>query len=70
MVVSTFFFGVCLIVYAAPAYAYIDPGTGSFVIQMLIAMFVSGAFAVKTFWKQIKLFFAKHFGKSKQGKNE
>ena len=47
-----------------PNYAYIDPGTGSYVIQILIAAFVSVAFAVRIFWKKIKTFFLKIFGKA------
>lgn len=42
-----------------PAYAYIDPGTGSYVIQVAIA-FVAGAFfAVKMFGKRAMAFFKK-----------
>lgn len=36
------------------ALAYIDPGTGSFVIQGIIGAVVGGAFAVKLYWKRIK----------------
>lgn len=42
------------------AYAYIDPGVGSFVFQMLIAGLVGASFLIKIFWKQIKMFFVKH----------
>ncbi len=37
----------------APAHAYIDPGTGSFVIQGIIAAVVGAGFAVKVFWHRI-----------------
>ncbi len=36
-----------------PAAAYIDPGTGSIVLQLLIAGALGAAFAVKRFWKRI-----------------
>ena len=36
------------------AFAYIDPGTGSFVIQGIIGAVVGGAFVLKVFWKRIK----------------
>jgi hypothetical protein len=39
-----------------PAFAYLDPGTGSYMIQMAIAGAFAGAFAVKSFWSQIKTF--------------
>jgi len=35
------------------ALAYVDPGTGSFLIQGIIAAVVGGAFAVKMYWKKI-----------------
>jgi hypothetical protein len=37
--------------------AYIDPGTGSFFIQVMIAFLAGAAFAVKMFWKKIVAFF-------------
>jgi hypothetical protein len=33
--------------------AYIDAGTGSIIIQVVIASLAGGAFAVKIFWKKI-----------------
>lgn len=43
-----------------PAYAYLDPGTGSFVIQVLVAFVVGiGAF-VKIYWKKIAAAFHKN----------
>jgi len=36
--------------------AYIDPGTGSFILQMLIAFFIGALFFFKIFWKKVKLF--------------
>lgn len=38
-------------------HAYIDPGTGSMLIQVLIALFFGALFAIKMFWKRIKIFF-------------
>jgi hypothetical protein len=37
--------------------AYLDPGTGSYMLQMLLALLVGGAFALKVFWKRILAFF-------------
>ena len=39
------------------AYAYIDPGTGSLIFQLIIAAFVGGLFTLKLFWHRIKKFF-------------
>jgi hypothetical protein len=35
-------------------HAYLDPGSGSFLIQLLIAGLVGAAFLVKAYWKKIK----------------
>ena len=48
------------------AYAYLDPGTGSYIFQILIASFVGGLFAIKLFWRQIILFFKKLFSKNQK----
>ncbi|MFH1112757.1 MAG: hypothetical protein V1792_02435 [Pseudomonadota bacterium] len=39
------------------ALAYIDPGAGSYMIQLLAAGAISALFAVKVFWGRIKDFF-------------
>ena len=36
------------------AHAYLDPGTGSFMLQMLIAALVGGTYALKIYWKRIR----------------
>ena len=37
--------------------AYIDPGTGSIILQALVASVVGAAIAVKLFWHRILKFF-------------
>jgi hypothetical protein len=34
-------------------HAYLDPGTGSIIIQVVIAALVGGGILLKTFWKKI-----------------
>ena len=42
-----------------PAYAYLDPGTGSMLVQMLLGG-VAGALVVgKLYWHRIKAFFGR-----------
>jgi len=53
-----------LLVWPHNADAYLDPGTGSYVIQLIIAGFLGGIFALKIFWKQINLFFIKIFSRN------
>lgn len=44
-------------------YAYIDPGTGSYVIQIIIAAALGVLFTIKSFWSRIKSFFINYFSK-------
>jgi hypothetical protein len=37
---------------------YLDPGSGSFILQLVIASLLGGAFIVKSYWKKIKSFFS------------
>ena len=43
-----------LVLLPSPALAYIDPGTGSFVIQGIIAAIVGAGIAIKMYWHRIK----------------
>jgi len=40
-------------------YSYIDLGSGSYIIQLLIAGFVGFSLSVRIFWKKIKTRFSK-----------
>lgn len=46
------------------AYAYLDPGTGSFVLQMLVAGLLGAMLYVKLAWANLKLFFSRLLSKS------
>jgi predicted membrane protein len=48
------------------AYAYLDPGTGSYIFQMIIAFVIGGLFAIKLFWAKIALFFKNLFSKNQK----
>ncbi len=43
----------------ASALFYLDPGTGSFLIQLLLAVFLGAGVAVKIYWSKIKGLFLK-----------
>jgi hypothetical protein len=38
--------------------AYIDPGSGSYVLQLIVASFFAVVFTLKVFWRNIKAFFS------------
>lgn len=42
-----------LVALPAPAEAYLDPGTGSYVFQMLVATAVSLGFILKAYWRRL-----------------
>jgi hypothetical protein len=41
--------------------AYLDPGSGSFLLQLLLAGILGGLFVVKMSWSRIKGFFRRLF---------
>ena len=53
-----FFINIIILLQASPSYAYLDPGTGSFALQMLIASVVGGLFFLKRMWAKIKGIFS------------
>ena len=54
---------LCLIVglisYTSPAYAYLDPGTGSMLIQGLIGGLAVVMSLLSIYWQKVKAFFVK-----------
>jgi hypothetical protein len=49
----------------SPHKAYLDPGTGSIIIQLLIGVIVGGLVSIRIFWSKIR---ARFKGLSQQGK--
>ena len=46
------------------AYAYLDPGTGSMLLQGLIAAIAAGLVVIKLYWYKVKAFL---FGRGREG---
>lgn len=44
---------------SAPAHAYIDPGSGSYAFQVIIAGIMGAVFSIKLFWTRIKALFVR-----------
>jgi hypothetical protein len=44
--------------------AYLDPGSGSFIIQLLIGGFVGLLLIIRTFWSRIKAYVNNLLGKT------
>lgn len=52
------------------AHAYLDPGSGSYIIQMVIAVGLGAAFVVRGGWQRIKGLLTGIFSRGKQGEDE
>lgn len=52
-----------ILLFPLQAYSYIDPGTGSYLFQIIIAAFLVVSFFVKSKWQKIKKFFGRIFSK-------
>lgn len=48
------------------AFAYLDPGTGSYIFQVLVATLIGGIFTLKIYWQKIKNFFISRFSKKQE----
>ena len=50
--------------------AYLDPGTLSYFVQIVVAALAGVAYAVKVFWGSIKIAIAKFFSRTSKNNNE
>jgi len=51
--------GISLAGFAAPAMAYLDPGTGSMIVSAIIGIFATIGLALKTYWYKLKSLFSR-----------
>ena len=60
----------CSLLFPRKIYAYLDPGTGSYLFQIVIAALLGGLYMAKIYWNKIKFFFTKRlfFKKKKHEK--
>jgi len=56
-VVIFLYFVVLFFVFARPSYAYLDPGTGSYLFQLVIAGFLGGSIFFRSTAKKVKKLF-------------
>jgi len=50
-----------LLCFAWPAHAYLDPGTGSYVLQVAAASLFAAIVTLKTYWAHVKIWFSDRF---------
>ena len=48
--------GVALLLYPSTVYAYLDPGTGSLIVQASVAAFFAVSLVIRVYWRKIKVF--------------
>jgi len=51
------------------AYAYIDPSTGSYILQLVLAGLLGALFTLKIFWKKIKLTIVQLFSRNNRAES-
>lgn len=59
-------FGLFFLMFPQVSYAYLDPGTGSYIFQIILAAFIGAAFTIKIYWTKVKTFFVNLFSKRSQ----
>ena len=56
---------IAILWFSSPAYAYINPGVGSILIQMLLGGLVGLVIVLKLYWAQVKKIFQNPFSKNR-----
>lgn len=52
-------FCIHLVLFSGPVFAYLDPGTGSMIVQGLLAAVAATFVGVNHYWEKLKSFFRK-----------
>lgn len=64
-IIFTLGFCFSLLIIASPAYAYLDPGTGSVLLQSILAGIASVFAVLRIYWQRVKNYFSTHRNKFK-----
>ena len=51
------------------ASAYLDPGTGSLIVNLLVGALLGVSYVIRVFWASIKSFFRKLIGKKSKDRD-
>lgn len=62
--------GALSMLFPWPVYAYLDPGTGSYLFQLLVAGILGLLFIVKVYWSRIQAFLRRLFSRTEEMKEE
>lgn len=61
---------VFLLLISPSAFAYIDPGSGSYIFQLILGVLLGVCFSLKLSWLKIKSFLLNFFSSWKDKKNK
>ena len=64
-----FIFTLLICLTSENSYAYLDPGTGGSLIQIIIGMLAAASSVVVYFWNKVKIFFLGLFKKNNDKEN-
>lgn len=64
-IILTLGFCFSLLIIASPAYAYLDPGTGSVLLQSILAGVASVFAVLRIYWQRVKKYFSAAWNKIK-----
>ena len=60
------FLSLTFLALARPAHAYLDPGTGSYFVQILLAGIAGGGYLIVSSWSKIRSFLSSVFKKKEK----
>lgn len=63
---DSLFLGIAFLILPQNAHAYIDAGTGSYIIQIFLAIAVGGLYSIKIYWKKLTGFFRQSSNKEEE----
>ncbi len=67
--INSIFFLLFLIVTPNTSYAYLDPGTGSIILQAILGFIAATVASISIYWTKFKIILKKIFSKKRNQKN-
>ena len=61
--INNILFFLYFFLFTSAAHAYLDPGTGSIILQAIVGAFAAFFSTIYIFWEKVKIFFRKVFKK-------
>jgi len=61
---------ITILLYSVPSHAYLDPGTGSIILQSILAGVAVAMGVLRIYWHRFKAFVSNRTGASRQTKSD